>query len=304
MSHVRSARTQSQPDAVTVTAAAVDVTSTTIDAQLLAPILKDKPTIDDQMSAAEDKVRGVMFKLDGASKTEAIGGNWGNLSWIERYRRLQELGHIPRDLDPKDLAWKIGGQIHLPKFGTESSGKEESDWVQDTRYNFELKHDALRLTFDPNYDSSLPQGWPSSIKFPLNHMKSVRRAPGVNFDHWGIVITMLKGDLPVMRATGEAQMFDLLSALKACGLEEIVVDTPKEVDVTSTSIDAQLSAAGRTKINEKHTESDSSHVHVQVELGPPAASADGSGGFGWASGDTTEAESSAKRQAAIRAMLG
>ena len=76
------------------------------------------------------------------------------------------------------------------------------------------------------------------------------------------------------------------------------------VDVTSTSIDAQLSAAGRTKINEKHTESDSSHVHVQVELGPPAASADGSGGFGWASGDTTEAESSAKRQAAIRAMLG
>ena len=58
-------------------------------------------------------------------------------------------------------------------------------------------------------------------------MKSVRRAPGVNFDNWGIVITMVKGDvdLPVMRATGEAQMLDLLSALKACGLEEIVVDT-------------------------------------------------------------------------------
>ena len=129
---------------------------------------------------------------------------------------------------------KMGGQIHLPKFGTD--GKEESDWLQDTRYNFELKHDALRLTWIEEKNHSLPQGWPSSIKFPLNHMKSVRRAPGVNFDNWGLVITMLKGDLPVMRATGEAQMFDLLSALKACGLEEIVVDTPKEVDVTSTMI--------------------------------------------------------------------
>jgi len=202
------------------------------------------------MSAAEDKVRSVMFKLDGASKTEAIGGNRGNLSWIERYRRLQELGHIPRDLNPKDLARRqIGGQIHLAGRSPKSSGKEESDWVQDTRYNFELKHDMLRLNFDPNYGQpgQGPQGWPESIKLPLNHMKSVRRAPGVNFDNWGIVITMLKGDvdLPVMRATGEAQMFDLLSALKACGLEEIVVDTPKEVDVTSTSIDAQLSAAAR-----------------------------------------------------------
>ena len=89
---------QSQPDAVTVTAAAVDVT-------LSAAVREGPPTIGGQMSAAiaERKVPDVMFTLDGASKAEAAGGNWGDLSWVERYRRLQELGHIPRDVDPVDL---------------------------------------------------------------------------------------------------------------------------------------------------------------------------------------------------------
>ena len=61
---------QSQPDAVTVTAAAVDVT-------LSAAVREDPPTIDDQMSAAiaERKVRDVMLTLDGASKAEATGGD-------------------------------------------------------------------------------------------------------------------------------------------------------------------------------------------------------------------------------------
>lgn len=245
LNHMTKDTNKQAPQAVTVTAAAVNVTSNTIDAQLSAvahtTAAREDPPQEEQeetltpvaAAIAEDKVRDTMFKLDGASKAEASSGGWGELSWIGKYRRLQELGHIARGLDFEDLARRKAprGKIHLPKFGTQSSGKEESDWVQDTRYSFEFSSAYLGLRLDYDWDyrhpRQGPQGWPRSITFPFNHMKSVRRAPGVNFDNWGIVITMVKGDvdLPVMRATSEAQMLDLLSALKACGLEEIVVDT-------------------------------------------------------------------------------